>query len=395
MIIFILIIISILPAFIMGKYIYKKDTDKEPKKILRKIIVLSVLIAFLAAILEGIYNEIIPISNSFASILLKYIIGVALIEELCKFVVAYRIGIKSEHFDDVYDAIVYTTFSALGFAAIENLFYVLKGGIITGALRTIFSVPGHVAYGIMMGYFIGIAYKEKTNKNIKSYIANMLLSILVPTLFHGIDDFVIVYGVEKLNFIAIILNLLVDLGFIIYAFKKLKNVAKRNEKIYQNTQYKKIGAKLLIFGMFLIVLFYGIFSFNSDNLLNIFGIYYLNDTVAIKEDNVNITVNSYEEIGTQIKINITINNSSNNSITLNESNLDLEEIVNKKNIKLNNINTNNLLPLTIDANESITSNIYFEISEDNDKRTYIFVYNPVNSSKEYGIILENNLSNLK
>ena len=243
----ILIVLAILPGYYLGKKIYERDIDKEPKKLLTKIVIFGALICIPAAFLEVYVEDYFVMNDDYISYIWYFTIGIALIEEVAKFIPVYFLGLKSKFFDDIYDAIVYTAFSALGFATFENLFYIFgeSGGLSTAILRLIFSVPGHIGYGVMMGYFIGLAYNAKSQGNNNKYLFNMVLSILIPTLFHGLYDAVISFGAEQVNVVGIIIAFGIDLYITIYAFKQTKNISKSNEKLDSNNELHNVTKKLV------------------------------------------------------------------------------------------------------------------------------------------------------
>lgn len=215
--IIILLLISFLPVILLGLYIYKKDTEKEPKSLLLELFISGLFAAIIVVIANLFMALMMPefylsnTSNKYSSYVLFVLIflEVALLEELIKWLMVKLIGYNNKNFDQKYDIIVYAVFVALGFAAIENVFYVLQGGINTGISRAIFSVPGHASFGVFMGYYLGIAkINEKTNK--KLYYKNIILSILMPTILHTIYNFCLM--TESIYF------LLIFLGFIIILY---------------------------------------------------------------------------------------------------------------------------------------------------------------------------------
>jgi len=151
---------------------------------------------------------------------------VALLEELIKWLMTKIIGYSNKNFDQTYDIIVYAVFVALGFAAIENIFYVFQGGIETGIYRAIFSVPGHVSFGVFMGYYLGKAKKQE-HKNKKKYYKNIFLSIFMPTILHTIYNFCLM--TENMYFA------LMFLGFIIILYVssilKIDEISQKNETL--------------------------------------------------------------------------------------------------------------------------------------------------------------------
>lgn len=63
-----------------------------------------------------------PKGNILFTSIVYYFVGVALIEEICKFLSGYVIGIKGKEFDEIYDVIVYMGFSA---ALVDNILYAM------------------------------------------------------------------------------------------------------------------------------------------------------------------------------------------------------------------------------------------------------------------------------
>lgn len=82
------------------------------------------------------------------------------------------------------DVLVICGSVGLGFACIENLFYILpkSNWIIVSIYRAITSVPGHFFYAFIMGYFI---YKALNVANTqKTKIALLALAFAIPTIIH-------------------------------------------------------------------------------------------------------------------------------------------------------------------------------------------------------------------
>ena len=234
-----LLLIAILPVILIGMYIYAKDKDKEPKSLLFKLLLGGVGSALLCIFLNIIIDIFIPGFDTFEKnanlieLLIYAFFGIALLEEGCKWIFAYKMSFNNEEFDEFYDMIVYCVFVALGFALFENIFYVLKGGYIVGITRALLAVPGHACDGVFMGYFLGLAkiYQLERRKDLmKKYMA---LSIIVPTIMHGIYDYLIFS--KRPAFIAIFLILVVIMYII--SIKKVNTVVKTNQKFYSTAKY--------------------------------------------------------------------------------------------------------------------------------------------------------------
>jgi hypothetical protein len=111
---------------------------------------------------------------------------------------------------------VYAAAAGLGFAAVENIFYVLEGGIAVGVLRAIASVPGHMIFSCVWGYALGTAKFRPGSARRPGIIAGLSGAIVL----HGIFNFSLeVYEVAGLLFILI---LVIPLG-LLYTRENIKN----------------------------------------------------------------------------------------------------------------------------------------------------------------------------
>lgn len=191
-----LLIIAILPVILLGIYIYKKDRHKEPTYLLVKLFFAGIVSCFLVLALTDILVILLPFlkndvqTMNFIEFCIYVFISIAFLEELCKWLMTYYIGYLDKEFDEVYDIVVYAVFVALGFAAFENILYVFGiGSIQVGIMRGLLAIPGHVCYGIAMGYYLSLArYHEKYGSPKKAKI-NKIKSIVMPTIYHGIYDY--------------------------------------------------------------------------------------------------------------------------------------------------------------------------------------------------------------
>jgi RsiW-degrading membrane proteinase PrsW (M82 family) len=117
----------------------------------------SVLVAtFVQQSLKGIITD--PHSQ---------VIAWAAVEEVVKFGVFYMLAYKSAFDDEALEPAIYMIVVALGFAAVENIFYVLQPGILgnttqillTGGLRFFGSTLLHTISSCFIGIMIGISPK--------------------------------------------------------------------------------------------------------------------------------------------------------------------------------------------------------------------------------------------
>lgn len=201
----ILIFLAVIPVIIICTYIYRKDKNKEPGSLLVKLFLLGIASCFLVLLLSEIVFKIFPFmskgteSMTFFEVMAYSFIGVALIEEFCKWLMVYKGAYSDRAYDEVYDGIVYAVYVSLGFAFFENLLYVVgNGSIVVGISRGLLAVPGHACDAVFMGYYLSLAkvYSYQGNKELEK--KNLILSIIVPTILHGIYDFCLFSQVDIL-----------------------------------------------------------------------------------------------------------------------------------------------------------------------------------------------------
>ncbi|WP_452226207.1 PrsW family intramembrane metalloprotease [Lacinutrix cladophorae] len=184
-----LLALAIAPVFLIILYIYYNDKyDKEPKLLLFYSFLLGAIVSILVTtILYVISDYTIPIAiagnTSVLQLFIKAFFIVALIEEFSKYIIVRYFAQPNKAFNEQFDGIVYAVMVSMGFAATENIMYVLQGGIETALLRAFTAVPAHATFAVLMGYFMGKA-KFSNNRMILN-----LLGLLLAILFHGAYDF--------------------------------------------------------------------------------------------------------------------------------------------------------------------------------------------------------------
>ncbi len=227
----ILLLLAILPVFFIGMYIYKKDREKEPIKMLLMLLLFGAISCIPAVILEMLVGRFFPEMEEmgFIQLFIYVFIGIAFVEELCKLFMLYIYGYDHVELSNVYDMILYATFVSLGFALLENILYVLDGGIVVGIGRALLSVPGHACNGVVMGYYVGLSKIALVNKQIDKYKKNLLLGLFIPSIMHTIFNFCLFYGKP--------IFLILFLGYVIIVYiiciKIIKFFSKSNVNIFR------------------------------------------------------------------------------------------------------------------------------------------------------------------
>lgn len=242
-----LLFISVFPVFAIGRYIYLRDKDKEPFGLLFKLFLGGIGSCICVIFLSMILSRIFPILQmnvyylNFFDLIIYVFIFIAFLEEFCKWFFVYRISYCNVNFDRLYDMIVYSVFVSLGFACIENILYVFEKGFLVGVVRAILAVPGHACDGVFMGYHLGMSKYHFLHGNKEKSRKSLILSIVVPSILHGIYDFCL--------FSRMLLFFIIFVIFIITLFvltmKKIKTVSSINGRIkYVDNFCSECGRKV-------------------------------------------------------------------------------------------------------------------------------------------------------
>lgn len=181
-----LILLSIAPVAIIILYVYLKDKyDKEPKLLLFFCFLFGAFVSiFITTLLYILFDYIIvPEDYSIFEQFIKAFFIVGFTEEFSKYIIVRYYAQTREAFDEPYDGIIYAVMVSMGFAATENIFYVLEGGYQVALLRAFTAVPAHATFAILMGYYMG---KAKFSENRMRY---NLTGLLLAIIFHGAYDF--------------------------------------------------------------------------------------------------------------------------------------------------------------------------------------------------------------
>lgn len=105
-------------------------------------------------------------------------------EELSKFLFIYLFIKNKPFYDEINDGIVYYGAGALGFALLENVFYVFDYGFSTGILRAFTSIPIHTFCGIIVGYHAGLARFTDQLKPGRLILKGLFLAYLTHALYN-------------------------------------------------------------------------------------------------------------------------------------------------------------------------------------------------------------------
>ncbi|HBM45591.1 MAG: hypothetical protein UT05_C0005G0021 [Parcubacteria group bacterium GW2011_GWF2_38_76] len=147
-------------------------------------------------------------------------------EEIAKYLTAYFIALRTKYFDEPIDAIIYLITAALGFAAAENFFFLVKPtfsvlSLITANMRFIGATLLHLLTSATIGSFIALNfYKDKTHRKIA-----VILGLLTATVLHSLFNIFIIKGSGENIFLVFSILWMLTIALLVLC-EKVKSLKK-------------------------------------------------------------------------------------------------------------------------------------------------------------------------
>jgi RsiW-degrading membrane proteinase PrsW (M82 family) len=182
---------GVLPALVWLYFLLKEDARcPEP----RHMIVIAVL-AGMVAVPLALPLEHLAITSLPAELPppgLSVIIAWATIEEVLKYVLAALLVLWRRDVNESVDLVVYMITVALGFAAIENMLFLIQplaeghlaAGIATQNLRFIGSTLVHVVSSSTVGFALAYAYKRTRTVRALAVSVGLILAVTLHATFN-------------------------------------------------------------------------------------------------------------------------------------------------------------------------------------------------------------------
>ncbi|MBN8679489.1 MAG: PrsW family intramembrane metalloprotease [Chitinophagales bacterium] len=118
--------------------------------------------------------------------------AIAPVEEFMKWFALLFGAMIWRFFNEPFDGIVYSVMISMGFASVENFYYLDIFGPETALLRAFTAIPAHLVFAIPMGYYAGLA---KFDPRARTHL--MMRGLLVAILLHGAYDFLVLQNWTK------------------------------------------------------------------------------------------------------------------------------------------------------------------------------------------------------
>ncbi|MEF8782952.1 MAG: PrsW family glutamic-type intramembrane protease [Haloarculaceae archaeon] len=189
-------VLSVIPALLLAAYLWYGDpTRREPLDTMAVTFLLSVLFASFAAVVN---SSLLPAFELLPAVGLPlfFFLVVGPIEETVKWLAIRVHAYRSDSFRTVVDGVVYGAIAGLGFATIENVFYIVDAFLMTAQAggpeiqRTVqtataraFVGPGHVIYSAFAGYYLGLARYNPGQRG-PIVVKGLLVAVAIHALYN-------------------------------------------------------------------------------------------------------------------------------------------------------------------------------------------------------------------
>ena len=223
-----LLLATILPSILIILFFVYSDKFKEPRGEIIKVFIYGILITIPAYFLNTYISDFFYSNTRVSEGLISSFLTAAPVEEGLKLSVLYYFVYKMKDFNEPIDGIVYGVTVSLGFATLENLYYVYlladyfeTTSMALAIIRSFSAVPAHAVFGIFMGYFfMKYSFIKKGD--------NLFFAFAVPFVLHGCYNLF-----TTSNFFVSLGLILISWIIALRLFSRLKKTQKRKRREYE------------------------------------------------------------------------------------------------------------------------------------------------------------------
>src|SRR6202042_1902875 len=191
-------IAAIAPALLVLWLVIAADERPGPPIQVWAAFLLGAATILLLGIARAPFMSLLAISDRpWLALGLRSVFGVAAPEEIVKVLVIVAVSWRRRRFADPMETVVYGAAAGLGFAAYENLAYLVQHAEMwrsLAALRSVLTVPFHGAIGVIAGAYLalgrsGTAPGAHRHHRDWARISNRILMLFAPAALHAGFDF--------------------------------------------------------------------------------------------------------------------------------------------------------------------------------------------------------------
>jgi len=220
-------IAGFVPAFVWLYFWTEEDCHPEPPALLVSAFVsgmLAIPVALLAQMGWQIVVKTFVGADAMTS--LSILVGFAFVEELAKYLLVMLVIFWRADFDEPVDAMVYLIAASLGFAAFENVLYLLPEfaknfelGLLTGNLRFLGATLLHALASGIVGFFVAHHFCSSPLNRMWGAFMGMGAATLLHTAFN-----ILILTTEGASLTPIVVLMTLSGLFLILAFDHVERV---------------------------------------------------------------------------------------------------------------------------------------------------------------------------
>lgn len=225
------ILISFLPPILWLVFYLREDRHPEPKRLLVLVffggMASAIIAVFSELFLIGTRESPGLIASAYVGLFTNYLFlfsVIAFVEEYCKYLAVKFLVLHDRNFDEPIDAMIYMMTAALGFAALENIFFIVpvfgssvSSGFILTANRFLGANLLHALSSGIVGYFLARAFFSPYRHHFLG------LGIVVASLLHAFFNyFIIIRDTFSESIYLLVLLILVMTLMVLIEFEILK-----------------------------------------------------------------------------------------------------------------------------------------------------------------------------
>ena len=223
-----LLLATILPSILIILFFVYSDKFKEPTGEIIKVFIFGILITIPAYIFNTLLMDFWYNNTKASQGLISSFLTAAPVEEGLKLTILYFFVYKMKDFNEPIDGIVYGVTASLGFATLENIYYVYlladnfqTSSMALAVVRSFSAVPAHAVFGIFMGYFfMKYSFIKKGE--------NLFFAFMIPFVLHGCYNLFVAS-----NFFVAMSLIVISWVIALRIFSRLKKTQKRKRKEYE------------------------------------------------------------------------------------------------------------------------------------------------------------------
>ena len=182
-----LVIIALSPAILMVWFFYARSAYKpEGRLVISLLFLMGFVSGFLALMLNLSVERYTVLWSGAPNALhrnLYWIIGIGLNEEFAKMLMLLAVLYPRRDFTTPMQGLLGGATVALGFAAVENIFYLERYGTVTLLIRSVLTVPAHAFFTIPLGVAMAYSKRAFTLSGKVGWLLGGLFFAIVP---HGL-----------------------------------------------------------------------------------------------------------------------------------------------------------------------------------------------------------------